>query len=100
LDIYTFALGHDIDPIATSTHRLDLLQHVLIGSVAEQVVRHVRRSVLVVPSHVEIRMAKLTNERGRATQKTTRRDGQLTERSRTKAVRKIEGRSPRIPRAT
>jgi hypothetical protein len=38
------------------------LKHLLMGSVAERVVRHARQPVLVVPSHPETRMAKLTRE--------------------------------------
>ena len=51
LDICAFAKDHGIDLIITSTHGLTGFQHVLIGSIAESVVRHARCSVLVVPSH-------------------------------------------------
>jgi nucleotide-binding universal stress UspA family protein len=59
LDICAFAKDHDVDLIITSTHGLTGLKHILIGSIAEQVVRHAPCSVLVVPSHPQIRMAKL-----------------------------------------
>jgi hypothetical protein len=59
LDICAFAKDHDIDLIITSTHGLTGLQHVLIGSIAEKVVRHAPCSVLVVPSHPKIRAANL-----------------------------------------
>jgi nucleotide-binding universal stress UspA family protein len=70
LDICAFAKDHDVDLIITSTHGLTGLQHVLIGSVAEQVVRHAPCSVLVVPSHPKIRMAHLSKASRRAAQKT------------------------------
>ncbi|HEU5248284.1 MAG TPA: universal stress protein, partial [Candidatus Udaeobacter sp.] len=65
LDICAFAKDHDVDLIVTSTHGLTGLQHVLIGSVAEQVVRHAPCAVLVVPSHPKIRMANLSKARQR-----------------------------------
>ena len=40
-----------IDLIITATHSRTGLKHLLMGSVAEQIVRHAPRSVLVVPSH-------------------------------------------------
>jgi nucleotide-binding universal stress UspA family protein len=40
----------DVDLIVTSTHGRTGLQHALIGSVAEHVVRYAQRPVLVVPS--------------------------------------------------
>ena len=60
LDICDFAKDHDVDLIITSTHGLTGFQHVLIGSIAEKVVRHAACSVLVVPSHPKIRIANLT----------------------------------------
>jgi hypothetical protein len=60
LDICQFAKDHDVDLIITSTHGLTGLKHVLIGSVAEQVVRHAPCCVLVVPSHPHVRAANLT----------------------------------------
>ena len=79
LDICSFAKEHDVDLIITSTHGLTGLKHVLIGSVAEQVVRRAPCSVLVVPSHPQTRMAKLAKARGHAAQKVTRQDKQLKE---------------------
>ena len=64
-DICAFAKNHDVDLIITSTHGLTGLQHVLIGSVAEKVVRHAPCSVLVVPSHPKIRAANLEKSGGR-----------------------------------
>jgi nucleotide-binding universal stress UspA family protein len=65
LDISAFAKDHDVDLIITSTHGLTGFQHVLIGSIAEKVVRHAPCSVLVVPSHPKIRMANLAKAGGR-----------------------------------
>jgi nucleotide-binding universal stress UspA family protein len=59
LNICAFAKDHDIDLIVTSTHGLTGFKHVLIGSIAEQVVRHAPCSVLVVPSHPHVRAANL-----------------------------------------
>jgi nucleotide-binding universal stress UspA family protein len=59
LDICAFAKQHDVDLIITSTHGLTGFKHVLIGSIAEQVVRHAPCSVLVVPSHPKVRIANL-----------------------------------------
>jgi nucleotide-binding universal stress UspA family protein len=70
LDICAFAKGHDVDLIVTSTHGLTGLKHVLIGSIAEQVVRHAPCSVLVVPSHPKVRMANVAKARGRNAAKT------------------------------
>jgi nucleotide-binding universal stress UspA family protein len=60
IDICTFAKDHDVDLIITSTHGFTGFKHVLIGSIAEQVVRRAPCSVLVVPSHPHVRAAKLT----------------------------------------
>jgi nucleotide-binding universal stress UspA family protein len=59
IDICAFAKDHGVDLIITSTHGLTGFTHVLIGSIAEQVVRHAPCSVLVVPSHPHIRAANL-----------------------------------------
>ena len=100
LDICSFAKDHDVDLIVTSTHGLTGLQHVLIGSVAEQVVRHAPCAVLVVPSHAKIRMASLKRASGHTARKTTRQGQQLRKSSRAKPLRqKIETRSARVPRA-
>jgi len=53
--ICSAAKSHDLDLIITSTHGRTGLSHVLIGSVAEKIVRHSPCSVLVVPSHSEMR---------------------------------------------
>lgn len=65
LDICAFAKDHDVDLLITSTHGLTGLKHVLIGSIAEQVVRHAPCSVLVAPSHPKIRAANLAKSGGR-----------------------------------
>ena len=59
IDICSFAKGHDVDLIITSTHGFTGFRHVLIWSVAEQVVRHAPCSVLVAPSHPHVRAAHL-----------------------------------------
>jgi nucleotide-binding universal stress UspA family protein len=59
IDICTFAKDHDVDLIITSTHGFTGFTHVLIGSIAERVVRHAPCSVLVVPSHPHVRAANL-----------------------------------------
>jgi nucleotide-binding universal stress UspA family protein len=65
IDICGFAKDHDIDLIITSTHGFTGFTHVLIGSIAEQVVRHSPCSVLVVPSHPHVRAANLRDRDGR-----------------------------------
>ena len=47
------AANQDVGLIATSTHGRTGLGHVLIGSVAERVVRHARCPVLVIPARVK-----------------------------------------------
>jgi nucleotide-binding universal stress UspA family protein len=69
LDICAYAKDHDVDVIITSTHGLTGFKHVLIGSVAEQVVRHAPCSVLVVPSHPHVRMVNLAKARARVRRK-------------------------------
>ena len=59
IDICAFAKDHGVDLIITSTHGFTGFTHVLIGSIAEQVVRHAPCSVLVVPSHPHVRAANL-----------------------------------------
>lgn len=76
LDICAFADDHDVDLIITSTHGLTGFKHVLIGSIAEQVVRHAPCSVLVVPSHPKIRMANLAKPTERETREMTSRQRQ------------------------
>jgi nucleotide-binding universal stress UspA family protein len=63
LDICTFAKDHGVDLIVTSTHGLTGFKHVLIGSIAEKLVRHAPCSVLVVPSHPKTRLANLKPNR-------------------------------------
>lgn len=67
-EICTCAEKRDVDLIVTATHGRTGFKHLLMGSVAEQVVRHAHRPVLVVPSHPEVRAARLTRR--------TRRDQQ------------------------
>ena len=64
IDICTFAKNYDVDLIITSTHGFTGFTHVLIGSVAEQVVRYAPCSVLVVPSHPRVRAANLGKSAG------------------------------------
>jgi len=64
IDICAFAKDHDVDLIITSTHGFTGFAHVLIGSIAEQVVRHAPCSVLVVPSHPHVRAANLAKSAG------------------------------------
>jgi len=62
-DICAFAKDHDVDLIITSTHGFTGFTHVLIGSIAEQVVRHSPCSVLVVPSHPHVRAVNLARRK-------------------------------------
>jgi nucleotide-binding universal stress UspA family protein len=71
LDICAFAKDHDVDLIITSTHGFTGFTHVLIGSIAEQVVRHASCSVLVVPSHPQVRAANLARSVGAKMNKIT-----------------------------
>jgi nucleotide-binding universal stress UspA family protein len=64
IDICAFAKDHEVDLIITSTHGFTGFTHVLIGSIAEQVVRHAPCSVLVVPSHPHVRAANLAKSAG------------------------------------
>src|ERR1051325_3832190 len=70
IDICAFAKDHNVDLIITSTHGLTGFTHVLIGSIAERVVRHAPCSVLVVPSHPQTRIANL-GEASAHTRRTT-----------------------------
>ena len=72
VDICAFAKDHDVDLIITSTHGFTGFTHVLIGSVAEQVVRHAPCSVLVVPSHPRVRAANLAKSGGAKVNRVTR----------------------------
>ena len=58
--IYRAAEKEKVDLIIMSTHGRTGLKHVLIGSVAERVVRHAPCAVLVVPSHPAMRSANVT----------------------------------------
>jgi nucleotide-binding universal stress UspA family protein len=64
IDICAFAKDHTVDLIITSTHGFTGFTHVLIGSIAEQLVRHAPCSVLVVPSHPHVRTANLARSLG------------------------------------
>jgi len=89
LDISVFAKEHNVDVIITSTHGLTGFEHVLIGSIAEKVVRHAPCSVLVVPSHPKVRAANLAKSgrrearalAGERQQRKSPRDKALTRRS-------------------
>jgi nucleotide-binding universal stress UspA family protein len=58
--ICTVAQENNVDLIITATHGRTGFKHVLIGSTAEQMVRHAPCPVLVVPSHPKTRIVKLT----------------------------------------
>ncbi len=66
--ICEFAQDHQVDLIISATHGWTGFKHILIGSTAEQVVRHAPCSVLIAPSHPKIRMTRLT--RARASKRT------------------------------
>jgi nucleotide-binding universal stress UspA family protein len=72
LDICAFAKDHNVDVIITSTHGFTGFTHVLIGSIAERVVRHAPCSVLVVPSHPHIRAANIAKSTGAKVNRVTR----------------------------
>jgi nucleotide-binding universal stress UspA family protein len=93
LDICAFAKDHDVDLIITSTHGLTGLEHVLIGSNAEKVVRHAPCSVLVVPAHPKIRAANLAKSGGRKT-RTPGSGQQLRRASKGKALTKRDRKLP------
>ena len=76
-EIRAFAEARDVDLIITATHGLAGLKHVLIGSIAEQVVRHAPCSVLVVPSRPQIRLATLPKPGGRKGRQMISRPEQL-----------------------
>jgi nucleotide-binding universal stress UspA family protein len=61
-EISALAQERDVDLIITATHGRTGLKHLLMGSIAEHVVRHAPRPVLVVPSHPELRAARLTKK--------------------------------------
>jgi len=72
LDICAFAKNHDVDLIITSTHGFTGFTHVLIGSIAEHVVRHAPCSVLVAPSHPHVRAANVAKSVGANVNKVVR----------------------------
>jgi nucleotide-binding universal stress UspA family protein len=88
IDICAFAKDHDVDLIITSTHGFTGFTHVLIGSIAEQVVRHAPCSVLVVPSHPHVRAANL-GKSGCAKADTLAGKRQPQQSSRGKALTKV-----------
>ena len=55
-EICAVADQRKVDLIISATHGHTGLAHLLIGSVAEQIVRRANQSVLVVPSHPEARI--------------------------------------------
>jgi nucleotide-binding universal stress UspA family protein len=63
-EICSFAEQQNVDMIVTSTHGWTGFKHVLMGSIAEQTVRHAPCSVLVVPSHPKTRVANLAEQAG------------------------------------
>ncbi len=62
--ICALAEEREVDLIITPTHGRTGLKHFLMGSVAELVVRHACRPVLVVPTHPDVRLASLTKRSG------------------------------------
>jgi nucleotide-binding universal stress UspA family protein len=73
--ICAFAEKERIDLIITSTHGRTGFKHTLMGSTAEQVVRRAPCSVLVVPSHPDVRAGNLRDSSGarRATRRQQRK---------------------------
>ena len=63
--ISDIAKSNDFDLIVTSTHGFTGFKHVLIGSIAEHLVRQSSVPILVVPSHPGVRSSNLTSPRGR-----------------------------------
>jgi nucleotide-binding universal stress UspA family protein len=88
IDICAFAKDHDVDLIITSTHGFTGFKHVLIGSIAEQVVRHAPCSVLVVPSHPHVRAANLEKSAGTKVNRVTRQRQSLNAPRRKAVTRK------------
>lgn len=60
--ICAFAEERKADLIITPTHGYTGFKHVLIGSTAEQVVRRAACPVLVVPSHLELRVGQIAGQ--------------------------------------
>jgi nucleotide-binding universal stress UspA family protein len=92
-EICAFAEERDVDLIVTATHGRTGFEHLLMGSIAEHLVRYASRSVLVVPTHPEIRIAGLTKSASRkAWPKVARMDGKqlpATSETPTKRGRKL-----------
>jgi nucleotide-binding universal stress UspA family protein len=100
IDICAFAKDHDIDLTITSTHGFTGFTHVLIGSIAEQVVRHAPCSVLVVPSHPHVRAANLAKSTGAKVNRVTRQRQSPNApigKSATKKDRKLATLHPLVP---
>jgi nucleotide-binding universal stress UspA family protein len=76
-EICAVADQQKVDLILTATHGHTGLAHLLIGSVAEQVVRRANQSVLVVPSHPEERIEGLKKFVRHGSQATNRSMKQL-----------------------
>ena len=93
IDICAFAKDHDVDLIITSTHGFTGLKHVLIGSIAEQVVRHAPCSVLVVPSHPQVRAANLAKS-ARVKSGMLRTQQELQKSARGKALTRKDRKAP------
>jgi nucleotide-binding universal stress UspA family protein len=64
---------HGADLIITGTHGRTGLQRVLMGSTAEQVVRHAPCSVLVAPTHAKMRVAHLSTRSRRKRSKSAKK---------------------------
>ena len=64
--ICALAQERNVDLIITPTHGRTGFKHLLMGSVAELIVRHASRPVLVVPTHPDVRAASLTRLSGDA----------------------------------
>jgi universal stress protein A len=75
--VSTIVKDRNVDLIITSTHGRTGINHVLVGSVAEKIVRHAPCPVLVVPSHPDVRKAHLSR-RARPVQRAKRATGRRT----------------------
>ena len=87
--VCNFAEKEDVDLIITSTHGRTGLKHVVLGSVAEQIVRYASRPVLVVPSHPAER-AKVLSRIARGASGLAERRIQTEAEKFTKRFRKLE----------
>jgi nucleotide-binding universal stress UspA family protein len=83
LDVCAFARDHNVDLIITSTHGQTGWKHMLVGSIAEHVVRYAPCPVLVVPSHPDVRVARIV----RKPERVRKRARRLTKKS--KSQRRI-----------